>query len=749
MVNKVIFEVNAETKQFLSKMDKTAKKFDSVAKKGAVAFAALSAGIVGLSMTFGKFETKATNVNTLLSGKELEKYGATIKNKVLGAVKDWGFSIDTAGDALFNAVSALGANQRAFQAYDQAQRLAIGGNTDIATSVSGLTSVMNAYTRNVVTAERASQIFFSAQKKGDTTVAALASNIGKVAPQADALGIAFDQTAAGLSRLTLAGLDTSEATTRLNSLFGSLIMNKDELKKIGVEVVDSAGNFNKFETIMAQLHKTTGGNTVQLQDLLKEKRAVSAATVLLSDNMAGYDAILEDVRKNTEELDNAVAKQSVTFNVAFNRFKGTMTAVAITLGEQLAPALLKVTGLISKMGEFILNHPGFVKFVAFTITGAAGLVGLVTVIAFSISKFILLGSVIMKSVLAIKALSLAIITNPIGLIVTAITIAVVALGVVLFKIRQRFGSFGNAFKFLFNNIKIAIGKAQLVWIAFVAKLINGYNKIADIAPLLKPVNNSFDESAKKIKKVNDELRKQNKLLLQFKPSKAGKGEKVKTFDDIVAGLGGGIGTEGTGLGGTLGAADGEAYTKAFVSAVQSGGDVLSAVGKTFSDNIWEGLGTAFFKPIGTVMDSFANSLITALADKLAIKAAGEAAAGFLATAGKFVLSLFGFSKGGDVHGYAGGGDIKIPKGDTAIAGFRPEDEFVMNAREVSAVQGGDFAMVGKGILDSINGGGGGTTLSFNFTGANFGDNINEGMIEKIFTIASEKIANKELIFQGS
>jgi len=94
----------------------------------------------------------------------------------------------------------------------------------------------------------------------------------------------------------------------------------------------------------------------------------------------------------------------------------------------------------------------------------------------------------------------------------------------------------------------------------------------------------------------------------------------------------------------------------------------------------------------------------------------------------------GFSEGGD-----------IPKGDTGIYGFRPEDEFVMNAREVSAVQGGDFAMVGKGVLDNINGGGS-QSFNFDFNGAKFGQGVSVSEVRNIFNVASEMIRNKEIVF---
>lgn len=834
--NTVTFKINVDNKELQASLKKTSKQFSSVAKKASLVFAGVSAATIGLTSQFSKFEKQVTTVKTLLDPADLVKYSDTIDNLATKAVKDFGFSLDKSGKALFDTISALGANDRAFETYNEALKLAIGGNADLAVATDGLTSVMNAFKKENLSATRAAQIFFSAQKKGKTDVQKLASSIGKVAPQADALGISFEKTAASLATLTLAGLGTEEATTRLNAFFISLIQNRDELKKLGIEITDINGNFNSLESILEALFKTTGGNVVALQDLLKNQRAVSGAVNLIGDGMKKFNEVLKSTRTGTNQLSDAFDLQSKRFGFAVKKFIGTITIISVVLGEILAPEVLKVTSLIEKMGNGIIRNPGLAKFLAFSLSGTVALSGLVAVVGFAVSGFITLGAVILKAFIIFKAFSAFMLVSPLGLIISGATLAVAALTAKFIELKNKTATIGDAFKVIVNSVKIGINNIQIFFLKLftsitlfikdvkikalelvssititlnkmINKLLEPLKLIPGIGKIISKViskaegnEKEIDNRIKKLKEsqadikiesfvrianleiINEKIRANTESLIIQKDV------LVKTDDTTIDKLLGMQNKLKDAFANLLGGENGsiidtsqfaQSLTDSFVAAMQGQGDAFSNIGKTISDQIWSGIGNAFFKPIAGIINKFVEGFVDAIVEKLLIKEAGKFIGDlfFKSILGP-IGSFLGFSSGGDVAkiatkttgglssggyvnniitsskvlSFANGGFVpEIPNGDKILAGFRP-DEFVLDAKDTSSLDSGDFAMVGTEALATLRNGGQksapSTINNFDFSGANFSDGITDETVIETFTKASEMISSRELIFNA-
>jgi len=85
----------------------------------------------------------------------------------------------------YQAISAGASSvEQATEAMTAANKLAIGGVTDIETAVDGLTSSMNAYGGEAGSFTDISDSMFTAVKAGKTTIGELANSIGAVAPLA-------------------------------------------------------------------------------------------------------------------------------------------------------------------------------------------------------------------------------------------------------------------------------------------------------------------------------------------------------------------------------------------------------------------------------------------------------------------------------------------------------------------------------------------------------------------------------------
>lgn len=310
------------------------------------------AAAVSTLKTFGDLEQGVANVLTLLDDSAAV---ARFRGRIQGAAQDavtLGFSVQDSTKALFDTVSALGANDAAFKAFEVSQRLAKAGVTDLSVAVDGVTSLMNAYGAETTSAELVANAFFTAQKKGKTTVALLASNIGKVAPIAKTAGIGLEELLATTAQLTLGGLSTEEATTALRQAIAALLKpGKDAekvLKAMGVPVGATQIRAAGLGATLSKLAVVSERYPDLLSQAIPNIRAFTAAASLQEAELANIQAIVRQVNVDMKEgtgLTAAYNLQMGTFNENMAQALGEVKLLASTIGEGLAP-VVKVLGVV-------------------------------------------------------------------------------------------------------------------------------------------------------------------------------------------------------------------------------------------------------------------------------------------------------------------------------------------------------------------------------------------------------------------
>ena len=322
-----------------------------------------AAGVVASLKTFGDLEKGITNVLTLLdSPAEIQQFSGEFKKLSEGAIL-LGFSTADATKGLFDVVSALGAGEKATEAFKAAQILAIGGVTDLATAGDGITSIMNAYADENLRATDISNAFFSSQKKGKTTVALLAANIGKVAPIARSAGIGYKELLAATAQLTLGGLSTEEATTSLKGAITALINPGKDAQKVltklgvpfGVTQIKAAG----FTKVLQKLNEASEKYPDLLTRAIPGIRGYTAVASLSAAALKNMDNIQKqmnlDIAANRVETE-AAAAQMATFNFEMGRTFGAVKILGARIGESLAPAIKfvgkVVRGLIAEFDSW-------------------------------------------------------------------------------------------------------------------------------------------------------------------------------------------------------------------------------------------------------------------------------------------------------------------------------------------------------------------------------------------------------------
>ena len=179
--------------------------FGKLIKRAAIASAAIAAvggAFAGKALVnAARFQKQLAEVRTLLP--ELTDKGfARLRDEVLAFSDELGIATDKAIPALYQAISAGVPRDNVIEFMQTAARASIGGITELEVAVDGITSVINAYGTDVLSAQRASDLMFTAVRLGKTTFDELAQSLFNVVPIAAASGVRFEEITAGRARLT-------------------------------------------------------------------------------------------------------------------------------------------------------------------------------------------------------------------------------------------------------------------------------------------------------------------------------------------------------------------------------------------------------------------------------------------------------------------------------------------------------------------------------------------------------------------
>lgn len=301
-----------------------------------------------------------------------------------------------------------------------ANRLAVGGVTQVSVAADGLTSVLNAYGDKVDSATSVSDSLFVAMKAGKTTIGEMSASLGKVAPLAASTGVTFDELAASVAALTKGGISTNEAITGVRAVLAAVAKPTSEAsklaKRLGLEFNSTALKSKGFAGFLQDLAKRTGGNTDALSQLFGGVEALVPIMALSGQAGIDFNNIMDQMANKAGATEEAFNKMANSPGFQSRRIWSALEAEVIkaglSMGEMLVPVLKAVADNMENLFRII------------KIVGAALLVAfapsMLSAMAFS------LGYLGAAGVAAIRMITAAIATNPFGALAVAITILITA-----------------------------------------------------------------------------------------------------------------------------------------------------------------------------------------------------------------------------------------------------------------------------------------------------------------------------------
>ena len=363
VIGSAVLEITAD----ISKADMSVREFEGRTKgklgalAGAVggASAAVVAGVAAVGVAAVKMgsdvQSGMAEVRTLLPELTDEGFGR-LNDELLTFSSEMGIATSDAIPALYQAISAGVPQENVFDFLRTSADLSVGGVTDLNTAVDGLTTVVNSYGAETISAGEASDILFTAVKLGKTTVDELSASLYQVTPVASNLGVGFDEVAAAMAHMTSQGVPTAQSATQLRQVLveaadsgSTFSTNISELTdKSFAALIEQGVPMHEALSLIRTDVENAGG---RFSEMFGSVEAANAALALTGPNSDAAGVALDAMATATGAAGEAAATMRGTFEFGLNQLMTEFKNILAEAGNTIIPVL---TPLLQELGENLL-----------------------------------------------------------------------------------------------------------------------------------------------------------------------------------------------------------------------------------------------------------------------------------------------------------------------------------------------------------------------------------------------------------
>jgi TP901 family phage tail tape measure protein len=329
-------------------------------------------------------------------------------------------------EALFFVTSAGFRGAEAIEVLTISAKASAAGLGETATIADALTSAINAYGIENLSASSAANILTAAVREGKLEASALAPVLGEVLPTASALGVSFEDVAGTLAVFSRTGVGAAKGATTLNAIFGSLLKTSkegaDALDSVGLsleELRNEAAGPGGVIGAMRTLDAAFKGNDEQIIQVIPSIEAFRGVMNALAQNADTVDSVMGGVANSAGALGNAfdAAADTARFKLdaSLSEVMGSLVKLSATVLPPVVMLISIVADLVSDLAGAFSELPGPVRSTTAVVIGLVAAVGPLLLIA---------GKLIQAWGLLTGAFTF--LAPAIGLIFTPITIAVAA-----------------------------------------------------------------------------------------------------------------------------------------------------------------------------------------------------------------------------------------------------------------------------------------------------------------------------------
>ena len=348
---------SAQTK--LQAFGERASKVGSALTSVAVPIAAI--GGASLKMA-GDFDDAMTKIQGLVgvNAKQVEQW----KGQIMEMAPAMGKTSKELAEGLYFITSAGIDSSEAMEVLEASAKASAAGLGDTATVADAVTSAINAYGSENITAAQATDVLMAAVREGKSEPQEMAASLGRVIPVAAQMGVSFDQVAAATATMSLSGLDAAEATTALRGIMSTIMAPTKEAHEALAGMGTSADELRAMireKGLLATLQfmaQEFNGNSEAAEAVIGNVRALTGFLNLTGQEGEKVAGIFKDVKNSTGDTDKAFAAMAESSGFKLRQAMSELNNAMIELGQAIGPIVIPAlrsmaeaaTGLVKVFG---------------------------------------------------------------------------------------------------------------------------------------------------------------------------------------------------------------------------------------------------------------------------------------------------------------------------------------------------------------------------------------------------------------
>lgn len=379
IVGEVTARVDADTSEFISRLNsaqsiganfatKTTDTFNKIGLAikdigmGLTKYVSLPLAGVGIAVAkLGMdFETSMSHVVGLvgIAQDQVNAWG----QDVLNMSGELGKPPRELAEALYYVTSAGIKGAAAMDVLRMSAKASAAGLGETQVVADMVTSAINAYGAENMTASRATDILVSAVREGKAEASALASTLGSVMPIAAEMGVSFEQVAATTAAMTRTGANAAESTTHLRAILAGLIkpakQAEEQLHKMGTSSSEMRKKIREdglLSALMELKDLTNKFGEEAMARVFPNIRALIGVLDLMGPNLEENKKIFDSVANSQGLLNEAFKATSTTMEFRFNQALSTLKANGIKLFETMKSFLVPILEQLIIVVNFLGN----------------------------------------------------------------------------------------------------------------------------------------------------------------------------------------------------------------------------------------------------------------------------------------------------------------------------------------------------------------------------------------------------------
>jgi TP901 family phage tail tape measure protein len=326
------------------------------------ASSAMAAPLIAGTKVYADFEQQMANVSTMLDdpAAHMQQFQDGIKRMQV----EFGESSEALAGGLYDILSASIPAAKALDVLEVATKAATAGITDTKTAADAITTILNSYGMAAEQAGDVSDLLFTIVKRGKTTFAELAPNIGKVTSVAAIAGVGLDELGAMLATLTRNGLKTDDAITAVANVIQTFLKPSDEARQIAKDLgFEMSTATLKAEGLAGVFERIASLPPEAVSKLFPNIRAIKGLAPALN-NMEALTDDIAAMRDSAGATETAFSKMTATMSKQFDKLWQAITVAANEIGAALSDSVEggaeSITAIAGATADWIKENQGLV-----------------------------------------------------------------------------------------------------------------------------------------------------------------------------------------------------------------------------------------------------------------------------------------------------------------------------------------------------------------------------------------------------